>query len=146
RGAWILAGLEAPVPCGTHLFLALFKEAAGQWKLVLLDLHETRSEADPLGAREHVQTLLLDGPKVVIASTPPWCTSCWSVLHVRVEAPGADAESPSLLGHFEDSIYRCADEGMLRMTPLKGGIRLRYGSMAGLDGTTVTRVKTLPIP
>jgi len=29
---------------------------------------------------------------------------------------------------------------------VKGGIRLRYESMGGLDGATATRVKTLPIP
>ncbi|HET8715393.1 MAG TPA: hypothetical protein VFM16_06190 [Holophagaceae bacterium] len=145
RGPWILLGLQVPVPCGSHLFLALFREQPGHGKLVMLDLHEARSEADPLGAREHVQALLLEGPKVVVASTPPWCTSCWSTLHARVEAPGLDAQHPTVLTRFSDRIYRGADEDMLSMRPVKGGVRLRYQGMAGQDGTTVPRTEILRI-
>lgn len=112
----------------------------------MLDLHDPRGDNDPLGARENTQTLLLDGPKVVIASTPPWCSSCWSALHVRALAPGVDAMHPKVLAHFEDTIYRCADEDMLRMAPVKGGIRLRYEGAASPAGATAPRKKILLIP
>lgn len=145
-GPWTLVGLEVPAPCGTHLFVALFKTQGSRWRLVMLDLHEPRTDQDPLGAREGAQALLLKGPKVVIASTPPWCTSCWSRLHVRALAPGADAEHPKALAHFDDDIYRCADDGMLKVTPLKGGIRLRYEGATNPPGATAPRMETLRIP
>ena len=143
RGQWILLGLEVPVPCGSHLFLSLFKEEKSRWKLTMLDLHESRSQADLLGARENVQTLLLDGPKVVVASTPPWCTSCWGLLRVRIEAPGTDAQHPAAMAHFEDTVYRCAEEDMLKMTPMKGGVRLRYEGAAHQGGAIRARQKML---
>ncbi|HEU4950745.1 MAG TPA: hypothetical protein VFT46_02280 [Holophagaceae bacterium] len=145
RGEWTLLGLDVPVPCGSHRFLALFKEASGHWKLALLDLHEARSDRDPLGAREHVQAQLLEGPKVAVASTPPWCTSCWSVLHARVESPGSAIEDPKVLARLEDSVYRCADQGVIRMTPLPDGIRLRYAGM-GPEGTPSPRDKAIRVP
>ena len=146
RGPWTLMGLEVPVPCGTHLFVALFKTKGPQWRLVMLDLHEPRTEHDSLGARENGQTLLLDGPKVVIASTPPWCTSCWSALQVRAFAPGSDPEHPRLLAHFEDSVYRCADDGAFEMTPVKEGVGLTYEGWGGPDKITRKHVRRLKVP
>ncbi len=145
-GPWTLLGLEVPVPCGRNLFIALFKAEGGRWTLEMLDLHEPRNERDPLGARENAQVILLGGPKVVIVSTPPWCTSCWSVLHVRAMAPGADPGHPKILTHFEDSIYRCAGDGGFQMTPAKDGVLLRYEGTASLAGTTAARRKVLRIP
>jgi hypothetical protein len=147
RGPWLLMTLEVPAPCGTHLFVALFKAEDSQrrWKLAMLDLHEPRTAQDPLGAREDAQTLLLSDGKVVIASSPPWCTSCWSTLHARIEKPGTDTEHPKVLTTFEDGVDRCADNAF-RMATVKGGIRLRYEGMAGQDGTTVPRMRLLRVP
>ena len=144
--SWVLLGLEVPVPCGSHTFMALYKTHGEAWALATRDLHEPRSGADPIGARENIQALLLNGPRIVIASTPPWCTSCWSVLHVRALTPGTDPDHSKLLAHFEDRVYRCADDGAFQMTPVKGGIRLRYEGMVGLDGGTSARKRVLRIP
>lgn len=146
RAPWTLMGLKVPAPCGSHLFLALFKTHGAHWTLTMLGLHEPRNGGDPLGARENVHALLLDGPIVVIASTPPWCTSCWSVLHVCALSPGARADHPKLIAHFEDTIYRCADEDTLLMTPVIGGLRLRYEGTVGPDGAPALREKTLDLP
>lgn len=51
-----------------------------------------------------------------------------------------------MLIRFSDSVYRCADEDMLSIRPVKGGVRLRYQGMAGQDETTVPRSKTFRIP
>lgn len=146
RGPWTLVGLKVPAPCGSHLFIALLNANGAKWRLTMIDLHEPRDEQDPMGARDNAQALLLDGPRIVIASTPPWCTSCWSNLHVRVLAPGADTDHPKLLVRFEDTIYRCADEDMLRITPVRDGVRLAYEGMASLDGATTLQKRFLSIP
>ena len=146
RGPWTLMGLEVPVPCGSHLFLALFKANGPRWALVMLDLHEARTKQDPVGARENAQTMLLEGPKVVIASMPPWCTSSWSELSLRVEVPGADALSPKVIAHFEDGAYRCADEPSLQLKPDRHGFNVRYMGWAGPDRIFAPRMHHVQVP
>jgi hypothetical protein len=126
RGPWSLLGLEVPVPCGSHTFLALIEDTARGARLRLLDLRNPPREGDALGAREGVVTLLLSGGRVVTASTPPWCTSCWSRLDVRVLAPSGVPDAPRLLATFEDGVYRCADDGVVKLSAVNGAVNVDY--------------------
>ncbi len=142
---WVLEGLSVPAPCGTHTFLALFRTKGSKWSLSMLDLHEVRTSTIPLGARENVQTLLLEGPKVAVASTPPWCISCWSAVDARVEAPSEQPESPVVLARLKDSLYRCAERPVIQLRTTKEGVEVRFQGWPGAEqviGKKVRRLKT----
>lgn len=125
-GPCILYGLDIPVPCGTHTILALVEEAAGGPKLRILDIRNSNPKTDALGFRENLQVRLTRGPRLLIASTPPWCSSCWSRLEFRVLEPGEEAGQPRLLTSFEDGVYRCT-EGPVASIRVRGErIRVDY--------------------
>lgn len=65
--------LELPVPCGAAASWPCSHRGAAGWEIRLLDLSNSAGPSDPLGARDNAQALLLSGPRVVVASTPPWC-------------------------------------------------------------------------
>lgn len=146
RGPWRLFGLEVPVPCGTHTILALTEDTPQGARLRLLDLRMPPREGDLLGAREGVVTLLLTGGRVVAASTPPWCTSCWSRLDVRALAPGETPEAPRVLASFEDGVYRCADDYVVKLTPVPGTIRVDYTGHADPETVFKKRRHLLKLP
>jgi hypothetical protein len=125
-GRWTLIGFEVPVPCGRHTFIALFERKDGQTTLLALDLREPPQESDDLGARENVHAMLLEGPTFLVAGTPPWCTSCWSLLKARVLTPGTSQESPKVLNRFQDGIYRCADVPLIRIRKRPDHIQFQY--------------------
>ncbi len=130
-GPWTLLSLELPVPCGSHCILALFHRGAAGWEIRLLDLSNSAGPSDPLGARDNAQALLLSGPRVVVASTPPWCTSCWSRIDVRVSRPGPEAEAPLRGPSYEVDAYRCADPFVFKLAQAgPAALRLDYFAKA----------------
>ncbi len=97
--------------CGADDSLYLFKENGRAWKLILA--HASKNNEKPRYLQEHLKYLLFKGkagtPVLVTIFTPPWCTSCWSVMPVMALAPSLDPYLPTRLFDKQRSVYRCSD-------------------------------------
>lgn len=146
QGPWLVLALDVPFPCGGHTLLALFKHCGTTWSLALLDARNPSHSKEDVGARENLQAFLI-GSTLVVASTPPWCTSCWSRIDVRMLAPGAGPEVPRILKSISLEAYRCAEPFVFRLTRTHGTtLRLDYFEWAGPEKVSRARHRLLRVP
>lgn len=99
--------------CGRDTSLYVFERKQSSWELVLDSSANDCTAID--GARENLNyelSTLHDTPSwyVLLAYSPPWCTSCWSTLYYEALRPSANPEQPSTVYAGRGEFYRCADE------------------------------------
>lgn len=143
--------LSVPEACGEDSSLYVFRRADGAWRLSAA-LETTTYDSGPReGLKYVVDGSLVSGTiRIIAATSPSWCSSCWSSLHLEVVTLPSGEGAPELRSVGPIEFARCEGYSLERA---KDGFSVRWvcdrdsewmkcWARYRLDDTGVTRMES----
>ena len=127
--------------CGQDESLYLFRrQASGGWRLLLADAVNGYKPINR--ARENPKYAIsptMPGRNwfLIVAASPPWCTSLWSSLNLQVFEPNAAKTTLTLVESQNRGYYRGDD---YRIEATRNGFALAYFTAQDLDSNLFVRI------
>jgi hypothetical protein len=120
------------ISCGEDSSLYVFEKKKNVWVLKLQ--REENNYADISGALQDLAYRVSPPDKqgdwfLLVASSHPWCTSCWNGVHYQILRPSDQPDQPHVVFEIERGFYRCADE-QYRLSADVGEFSIAYQGMS----------------